>query len=295
MIRLLAVLLLALTWSSALDAQVRRQFRLPKAVSEASGLAILDGPSFFWHNDSNNEPNLYVTDGKGDLQLTLPLPTLPDTDWEDLARDPADRIYIGNFGNNCHCRKDLAIYIVSDPVTQMIDSINFSLPDQQSFPPGEKWRNYDIEAMFWFSDSLHLFSKNYSKKGNEYTKHYVLPAQPGQYVAELRDSIRLKRRFISAAAISPDEQQIALLGLRDYRFLGMLAYAQSTIFVFSDFEESGFLKGEIKKKRIRPYLYALQYEALDYYDRETLIVGSEKTSIIPAKAKRLKLGKRFFR
>ncbi|MFZ2899087.1 MAG: hypothetical protein WA004_10715 [Saprospiraceae bacterium] len=292
--KLLPILILALAWSSALDAQVKRQFRLPREVSEASGLAILPGPSFVWHNDSDNAPNLYITDGKGELLQTLEYPELPGTDWEDLAVDDAGRIYIGNFGNNCHCREDLSIYIISDPVTNHIDSINFSYPDQQHFPPGEQWRNFDMEAMIWYQDSLHLFSKNFSKKGNDYTKHYVLPAQPGQYVAELRDSFQLPRRFVSAAAISPDKERIALLSLRFQLTLGFFPSSKSTIFVFSNFQPGHFFKGEMRKKSVRPYLFALQNEAIDFLDDETLIVGSEKTAIIPAKAKKFRLGRRFF-
>lgn len=292
--KLFPILILALTWSSSLGAQVKRQFRLPREVREASGLAILPGPSFIWHNDSGNDPNLYITDGKGELLQTLEYPGLPNTDWEDLAVDDTGRIYIGNFGNNCHCRKDLSIYIIFDPAANHVDSINFSYPDQQNFPPGRQWRNFDMEAMIWYQDSLHLFSKNFSKKGNDYTKHYVLPAQPGQYVAELRDSFQLPRRFVSAAAISPDQQRVALLSLRFQLILGLFPYSQSTIFVFSDFQPGRFFKGEMRRKSVRPYLYALQNEAIDFLDDETLIVGSEKTATIPAKAKKFRLGKRFF-
>lgn len=281
-------------WASNLDAQVKHHFKLPKQLREASGLVILEDGSFLWHNDSGNGPFLYVTDGKGNLLNSLEYP-LPATDWEDITRSDSGDIYVGNFGNNCQCRTDLAIYVLSDPTTNSIDSINYFMPDQQAFPPGEKWRNFDMEAMFWYQDSLHLFSKNNSIKGNSFTKHYVLPAVPGQYAAELRDSIYLKNRFISGAAISPDKDKVVLLGLRYVKFLGFIPVSRATIFVFSNFEGSQFLKGDLTKRGIRPYLYALQYEAIDFWDKETLVVGSEKTAIIPAKAKRIKLGKKFFK
>ncbi|MBK8489757.1 MAG: hypothetical protein IPL49_02345 [Saprospirales bacterium] len=295
MIRRTAILQFFLVLCTAsLGAQVKYHFKLPRELREASGLVILNDGSFVWHNDSNNEPALYITDGKGNLLNTILYP-LPNTDWEDITKSPSDDLFIGNFGNNCHCRQDLAIYLLSDPMTNSIDSINFQLPDQQAFPPSEKWRNFDMEAMFWFQDSLHLFSKNNAKKGNSYAKHYVLPAQPGQYAAELRDSVFLKKRFVSGAAISPGEDKVALLSLRFQRILGFIPFSRVTIFVFSDFHGSDFLHGDMKRRGIRPYLYALQYEAIDFVDEETLVVGSEKTSIIPAKAKRLKLGKRFFK
>ncbi|MBK7408479.1 MAG: hypothetical protein IPJ40_10715 [Saprospirales bacterium] len=104
-----------------------------------------------------------------------------------------------------------------------------------------------------------------------------------------------EKRFVSGAAISPGEDKVALLSLRFQRILGFIPFSRVTIFVFSDFHGSDFLHGDMKRRGIRPYLYALQYEAIDFVDEETLVVGSEKTSIIPAKAKRLKLGKRFFK
>jgi hypothetical protein len=280
--------------TSLLQAQVKRSFRLPKEISEASGLVILDKNTLGWHNDSGNEPILYFTDERGKQLEKRSFPNLPDTDWEDITASPDKRLFIGNFGNNCNCRKDLAIYIVSDPMTHHIDSINFQLPDQTNFPPKEAYRNFDLEALFWHRDSLHLFTKNIGEKGNDYTKHYVLPDQPGQYVAELRDSIELKRRFISAAALSPDGERVALLGLRYWRVFGFIPVTRATVFVFSDFEDGRYLEGEMLKRGIRPYIYALQYEALDFYDDKTLVVGSEKTLFIRAKAKRLRLGKRFF-
>ena len=292
--RIIFSLLLFGCLTPALQAQVKHHFKLPRPLREASGLVILDDGSFVWHNDSDNDPFLYVTDGEGKLLNTLEYP-LPNTDWEDITQSDSGDLYIGNFGNNCQCRTDLAIYVLSDPMTNSIDSINFLFPDQQDFPPGEKWRNFDMEAMFWHQDSLHLFSKNNSKKGNSYTKHYVLPAEPGQYAAELRDSIYLKNRFISGAAISPDNEKVVLLGLRYHKILGFIPVSRATIFVFSDFQGSQFLDGNLKKRGIRPYIYALQYEAIDFWNKKTLVVGSEKTAAIPAKAKRIKLGKKFFK
>lgn len=278
-----------------LDAQIKHHFRLPDDLREVSGLALIDEDKLIWHNDSNHDPILYITDGEGKLLNALNYPGLPSTDWEDLADSPSGDLFIGNFGNNCHCRTDLAVYVLSETAASPIDSINFHYPDQTDFPPKKKWRNFNMEAMFWYKDSLHLFSKNELDDGNFYSKHYVIPAQPGTYQAILRDSILLKNRVVSGAAISPDQQSFVLLGLKFKKLLGFIPSSKATIFVFPDFDENDFFGTEPIKKGIRPYLYALQYEAIDYIDEETLVVGSEKTSVVPPKAKRIKLGKRFFR
>lgn len=282
--------------ASGAGAQVKSHFKLPEAVREVSGLVINQEGQFIWHNDSGHEPKLYFTDGQGELLHILHYPGLPATDWEDITQSPSGDLFIGNFGSNCHCRYDLAIYILPASPDEPIDSINFHYPDQMAFPPGEPWQNFNMEAMFWYRDSLHLFSKNTIEKGNDYTKHYVIPAQPGNYKAILRDSFQLKRQqVVTGAAISPDGSSFALLGLYAKRFLGFIPQSKATIYVFPKFDGDRFFDKKPLKKGIRPYIYALQYEAIDFYDEETLVIGSEKTLIIPAKAKRIRLGKRFFR
>jgi len=289
------ILLFLGLFAPGLKAQIKHHFKLPDELSEVSGLALISEDKLIWHNDSNHDPILYITDGEGKLLNSLHYPALPSTDWEDLADSPEGDLFIGNFGNNCHCRQDLAIYILSESAAHPIDSINFHYPDQMAFPPKKKWRNFNMEAMFWYKDSLHLFSKNDLDHGNYYSKHYVIPARPGTYKAILRDSIDLRNRVVSGGAISPDQRSFVLLGLKFRKFLGFIPTSRGTIFVFPDFDENGFFKKKPLRKGIRPYIYALQYEAIDYIDEETLVVGSEKTSIIPQKAKRIKLGKRFFR
>lgn len=289
---LVLALLLLLGAGSSLSAQqkVKKRFRLPPALSEASGLYYAGPDSLWWHNDSGDKPTLYLTDGKGNLKQTLPLPQVRHSDWEDLTHDNQGQLYIGDFGNNANRRQDLKIYRY-DPKSDQLDSISFHYPDQKDFPPTPALANYDMEAFFWWNDSLHLFSKNRLQKGNYYTKHYVLPAEPGTYTAQLRDSLYLRKRVITGAAVSPDGKTVALIGYNFKRCLGFIPTSAASLFLFTDFQGSDFLEGAVQRKSLS-CIIATQYEAVDFVDNTQLYVASEKTAFIPPRAKRKRVRKR---
>ncbi len=181
-------------------------------VAESSGLALVNpaATEFWTHGDGGSPNNLYRVSRDGALLQTLTVEAASNRDWEDLARDPQGRIFIGDFGNNLNSRRDLRIFILDPAHPEKVDTIRFSYPDQHKFPPRKAGRNFDCEAFYFASDTLHLFSKNRGK-GGLWTKQYTLPAHPGTYVATLRDSIELET-WITAADISPDGRTVALLG-----------------------------------------------------------------------------------
>lgn len=260
------------------------RFRLPNELREVSGLYIAGKDSLWWHNDGDHSPALFLTNSKGGLIKRWDLPGLQNKDWEDITADDAGRIYIGDFGNNTNTRKDLRIYILCPG--KPLDSISFRYPDQTAFPPPASAAAFDMEAFFWHRDSLHLFSKNRLQKGNYYTKHYVLPAGPGNYTALLRDSLYLRNRVVTAAAISPEGQKIALVAYHFKRFLGIFPTSSASVFWLDGFHGNHFLKGNLHRIRLS-FLWATQYESLDFETNDQVIVASERTLFIPQKAKRV--------
>jgi hypothetical protein len=177
---------------------------LPRAVRESSGLAQGHDTSLWTHSD-DGQATLYRVGPSGSLLDSLHWPGLTNHDWEDLAQDTQGRLYIGDFGNNTNTRRNLAIYRWQP--RQTLDTIQFRYADQVAFPPPKQARNFDCEAFFAWGDSLYLFSKN---RGKPWLKMYVIPQQPGQYVAAPRDSIYLKG-MVTAADASADGQQFTLL------------------------------------------------------------------------------------
>ncbi len=277
---------MVLLMAAQIGAQAKR-FRLPAVLEEASGLYYAAPDSLWWHNDSGDGPRLLLTDGAGRLQREVLLP-VRHVDWEDITHDNQGNIYIGDFGNNANRRKDLCIYIYR-PNENVIDSILFDYPDQHAFPPPVAQWNFDMEGFFWHEDSLHLFSKNRLQKGNYYTKHYTLPAQSGTYTAVLRDSVHLKKRVVTAAAISPDGQTVALLAYYFNRRLGFVPITATSIYAFHHFNDNNFTKGKIRKQPVRKFLVPTQYEALDFIDNRRVYVASERTPLFRQRAKRVRL------
>ncbi len=186
--------------------KVRQIARMPASVNESSGLAFASDTTFYTHDDSGGAAELFEVDLHGQHIATHPVSS-KNHDWEDLAEDREDRIFIGDFGNNDNARKNLRIDIYSRRLADTTGSIHFSFSDQQEFPPSKRNRNFDCEAFFYYADSLYLFSKNWGKGP---AKLYILPATPGTHTAKLIDTQRVKG-MITGADISPDGQTFALL------------------------------------------------------------------------------------
>lgn len=266
----------------------KKKYKLPKELTEVSGLYRASADSLWWHNDGGHGAELFLSDGRGNLRWKGAVPGAVNRDWEDLTADDKGNIYIGDFGNNLNRRRDCAIYIYN-PASGTLDSILYRYPDQQAFPPEPHDQNFDMEAFFWFQDSLHLFSKNRLHQGNYYTKHYTLPARPGAYEAALRDSLYLKKRVVTAAAVSPDGRSVALLAYWFKPFLGFIPITPADIFVLTDFTGTNFLKGKVRRRKGARCLWPTQFEALDYIDPGSVWIASERTILYKQKMKRRRL------
>lgn len=289
LLRMRRVITIVILYFITISLQAQKQrFHLPAELREASGLYYAAPDSMWWHNDSGDQPRLVLTDGKGNLKKQVLL-SGKNQDWEDITADKNGNIYIGDFGNNQNKRRDLCIYIYNVN-NKKLDSILFQYPDQQAFPPPPAQCNFDLEGFLWQSDTLHLFSKNRLLSGNYYTKHYILPAQPGTYIATFQDSIRLKNRVVTAAAISPDGKTVALLSYYFRKVLGFIPKTRTTVWIFQNFKSGNILKGTLQKQKIWKFPFIpTQYECLDFIDNQHVYIASERTILFKQKAKRIKL------
>ncbi|MBI1193566.1 MAG: hypothetical protein GC205_10375 [Bacteroidetes bacterium] len=200
---------------------------LPPALAETSGLETAESAdsgeagSYWTHNDSGGQPKLYRINSSGALERTVHVAGANNTDWEDLARDAAGNLYIGDFGNNANTRADLTIYRVPNPDAAPQDTvtaatITFYYPEQTAFPPAPSQLQFDLEAMVHLNGNLFLFTKNRSEPFTGYTRMYRVPDEPGNYAAQLLDSFYTGpgpalTDWITAADISPDRQKLVLL------------------------------------------------------------------------------------
>jgi len=184
--------------------------QLPGRVAESSGLVYAGNGLFWTHGDSGTPPVLYAFDSTGQLIDSIVIAPASNTDWEALAADSSGYLYIGDVGNNLNNRTDLSILKIwpdtsSDSAQPSV--ISFHYPDQTHFPaPG----NFDCEAMFFWRDSLYLLSKNLLTGRTGYSKLYRLPADPGNYTAELLDSFYTGFP-VTGADYDPVSNQLAVL------------------------------------------------------------------------------------
>jgi hypothetical protein len=182
--------------------------KLDIRIKESSGLARVSDSTFITHPDGGSAPELYLFNLKGELLQTIPLP-VPNKDWEDITQDEKGKLYIGDFGNNANQRRDLTIYSLDKTDRQVTDTLAFSFADQTEFPPPRSRQHYDLEAFFYHSDSLYLFTKSRALKS--ITQLYKLPVSGDRQTIVPAERIRVKSP-ITAADVTRDATLFALLG-----------------------------------------------------------------------------------
>lgn len=219
---------------------------MPNETLESSGFEVGPEGCFWTHNDSGNPSTLYCVDTTGTIVRTVDVVGDANTDWEELAKDDDGNIYIGNFGNNSLSRTNLRIVKIPSIDTctttaYVTDTILFSYPDQQNYPPVGNYGNFDMEAMFWHQDSLHLFSKDRSNPSTGYTKYYRLPAVGGNYTALLVDSFYAGHTSfvfaVTAADIYENGDQAVLL-------------SADRVWLFRNFNGTNYFGGDVSELQL---------------------------------------------
>lgn len=245
---------------------------LPPEVEETSGLVLWDG-GLWTHNDSGNEPVLYKIDTlTGEVVATVQVSNALNRDWEDIAQD-VQHIYIGDFGNNPGNRTDLNILILAKEdmqgdtnVIARAEILAFHYEDQKVFQSNMNDHNFDCESMIVHGDSIYLFSKNWA---NMYTKIYRLPAEAGNYTAELMDSLNADA-LITGAALDHENGVVALSGYSNFMPLLWLLW---------DYEGRDFLSGNTRRIDM-PGILGSQTEGICFRNPGSVFVSTESTTLV---------------
>lgn len=216
---------------------------LPHSLKESSGIENLNNSDNFWMiNDSGNSNELFEVSETGKILQVLAVRNAKNKDWEDLATDGQDKLFIGDFGNNGNKRKNLAIYTVSISLINNgevnAEKTTFYFEDQKKFPPKKKDRNFDVEAFIYMDGCFYLFTKNRSSHFNGTTKLYKIPAEVGnhsaQLISEFITCIDANTCLVTGAAISKDNKELILL-------------THDKLFLFTNFNEDDFFNGLISE------------------------------------------------
>jgi hypothetical protein len=109
-------------------------------LTETSGLAASrrnDGV-LWMHNDSGGDPEVFAVGLDGAARGRYALEGAEATDWEDMALGPqapggdgADRLYLGDIGDNNSQRDDVTVYRVAEPTVAAGDAGDQALGDVQ--------------------------------------------------------------------------------------------------------------------------------------------------------------------
>ncbi|MBQ6068142.1 MAG: T9SS type A sorting domain-containing protein [Bacteroidales bacterium] len=166
---------------------------------------------------------------------TLP----PFSDMEATTQDDS-YFYFGDFGNNHeHLRSDLRILRLakSDLLRGCFrfDTIFFTYPGYDPSLPGRDGlpvTDYDCEAMIAASDSLFLFTKQWTSLQ---TTCYALPNQPGRFTATQRGTADVSE-LVTGACYLPEQR---LLVFSCYSVL-----CQPFVHLLYDFRGTDFFGGE---------------------------------------------------
>lgn len=122
--------------------------KVPDLINEASGLAIstVNEDAFWTHNDSGDEPRIFLINEKAELLATVAIDGIENRDWEEIAVGPGPEVdknylYIGEIGDNLSRYQTKFIYRIEEPkvdtssgeevlfTSSEIDKIEFTYPD----------------------------------------------------------------------------------------------------------------------------------------------------------------------
>ncbi|MEO8146890.1 MAG: PKD domain-containing protein [Bacteroidia bacterium] len=239
-------------------------------LDESSGIEFYNN-KLWTHNDSNNPNTIFRIDSTSSTVLqTVTVSNATNSDWEDITSSD-DYLFIGDIGNNNGNRTNLRIYKISKSdltdtaTTVTAQIINFSYSDQTVFTSLPNNNNYDCEAMIFYNDSLHLFSKDWVDKQS---RHYVLPANAGTYVAQVRETFNAGC-LITGAGIQ-DGGVIALCGYDNTGF------APIYMWMLYDYHGSLFFNGNKRRFDLSSAIANGQVEGIDFKNNAYGYISNER-------------------
>jgi len=255
-------------------------------ISEPSGLGVIYSPNTghyeYWaHNDADNPEEIYNfrLHDVGDIIKTIDV-NVPYIDWEDMAVDDNNNVYLGDFGNKVH---DVS---VNNPPLQIV-----KIPNPNNYSgtaPSADIIEYqyptngvtDSEAMIHFNGSLYIFTKTVNSGRDpaldeNFTYCYKIPdansSVVGTHTATLHDSHKVimpgedPTHFkVTGADLSPDKKKLVLL-------------TYERIWVFSCFEGDDFFNGTVTSFLI-PFR---QYEGVAFVNNHEIVITKEGNAADP--------------
>lgn len=254
------------------QARYRVVCNLPEEVSESSGLVRNPDGTFWTHGDGKNPSELYQFDTTGRLLRTLGFSNIQNVDWEDITRDEEGNIWIGDIGNNDSDREDLTLHKIDNPFNHdsevvFATSLKIRYPDQLEIPSPISNRNFDVEGIAFYKDSILLITKNRSYPNSGFAKIYIVPAISGQAEARLVDSVFTETHI-----------QLGRITGADYNSKENLLVINSLRRIYTIPQKNGVFQID-SMKTYRMEFHSNQFESMVYSGNHTAYMTAEKPSV----------------
>ena len=249
--------------------------KLDKDVDESSGIAKSRTYSdVYWlHNDSGDKSVIYpMSLNNEDLKNSVKIPGIKNNDWEDITIDDYGSIIIGDFGNNKNGEGPFSLYKFLEPdpykgiMRGTVDTYLFVYPDYSDTP---ETKNFDCEAVFWFSGKIYLLTKHWSDLKTTLYRFDSLETDKILKPSRITDFEIYG--MVTGAEASHDMSKLAVI-------------TYTSIWVFSDFKDDRFFSGSIYYLPVR----AGQIESVCFEDKDTLIITNEQRNLFKVDLSMLK-------
>jgi hypothetical protein len=189
-----------------------------KKIFEASGIAAsINNPGLLWiHNDSGNDPEVFLIDEKLNVVLTCKLNGATNRDWEDIAVGPGpdstkNYIYIGEIGDNLSQHPIKIIYRFEEPVRGAEKSIAIKDVEKITFQFSDGAKDAETVMINPLTRDLYVVSKR-----ERPVIIYKLP-----FPQSIKDTMNAKRiasvdaMEIVGGDISKDGKEILMKNIRN--------------------------------------------------------------------------------
>lgn len=246
---------------------------------------VFSGDTIVWINDSGNRPEVILTNKKGALLSRIPIPTI-NRDWECITQDNLGRIYIGDTGNNKLGFTNFNIYILNKSF-HFIDSISFLYPQSTTS------NSYDCEAMCWFQNTLHLFTKDKLNSNLMKVCHFAMQPIPFDTLSQIGCTFRLHPYVVTDVVVHPDQKRLFILTYRYHRVLKILPDTDSRIYILdiSKGIENLFTQ-PIQYFTLPTFLTTRQYESMAFDREGALWIAAEKTAFLKPLLRKVNIPRR---
>lgn len=239
--------------------------KLPSSLHEISGMVLLSDYHLYAINDSGNDNSVFKLNLDGQIIDQIKIPNSTNMDWEDLAYDQEDNLYIGDFGNNKYNRKDLVIYKVSNILQRKpkVIATRFTYENKES---------HNVESFIILDKHFYLFTKNRGVHHQYTTKVYRIPAIEGRQEATLIKTLSIcdssSNCRITGATINKKKDKLALL-------------TKNLVFLFKrDHKGTNFFNSSPTKIDLK---HTSQKESICFFNENQLLIADEKSNHQKAK------------